>query len=272
MRHPNACLQRHRIFSSTVFPGTSSISWEGSVPICKIYKPLKSRHIEHKDGWEWKRWPLKASHGKRSSPCISPENLRVFCSSHHCIQTFHRLLGQLELAVIDAATKEVVENHLQSKQRVHAVFAPVAPGHHILPHQAWDQHPSWPEASSVLLQAWKGCFPSSCVKNLGMWSSARKILFSNTQLIKLRKTKGPANITIRLDQDGKGDHIWLHRSLLKNVWETLRPPGSPWHPYLFCHPSERGLLPHLLIDLHSLINLTCSGEAFDQSCIKHLGK
>lgn len=138
------------------------------------------------------------------------------------------------------------------------------------PHQAWDQHPSWPEASSVLLQAWKGCF-RSYVKNLGMWSSARKILFSNTQLIKLPKTKGPANITIRLDQDGKGDHIWLHRSLLKNVWETLGPPGSPWHPYLF-KASERGLLPHLLIDLHSLINLTCSGEAFDQSCIKHLGK
>lgn len=117
----------------------------------------------------------------------------------------------------------------------------------------------------------KGCFPSSYVKNLGMWSSKKNTLFQYST-DKFPKTKGPANITIRLDQDGKGDHIWLHRSLLKNVWETLRPPGSPWHPYLFCHPSERGLLPHLLIDLHGLINLTCSGEAFDQSCIKHLGK
>ena len=39
-------------------------------------------------------------------------------SSYHRIQAFHRLLGQLELAVIDAATKEVIENHLKQRVRV----------------------------------------------------------------------------------------------------------------------------------------------------------
>ena len=34
---------------------------------------LHPRHIEHRDGWELRMWPPKASHLKRSFPCTSPD-------------------------------------------------------------------------------------------------------------------------------------------------------------------------------------------------------